>query len=83
MSVAEQAADAVPPPLVNATLRAALATGLDAEGVSASLTALAEGVVRPAAWARLKLTLAVLLVVGFHAFPRDYPGGSSVLTSSS
>jgi RNA polymerase sigma factor (sigma-70 family) len=64
-ALAAQAADAVPPGLAQATLRAALATGLglDAEGVSVSVAALAEGALRPAAWGRLKLLLAVLLVL--------------------
>jgi RNA polymerase sigma factor (sigma-70 family) len=64
-ALAAQAAAAVPPSLAQATLRAALATGLglDAERVSTSVTALAEGALRPAGWARFRLTLAVLLVL--------------------
>jgi RNA polymerase sigma factor (sigma-70 family) len=77
-ALAAQAADALPPGLAQATLRAALATGLglDAERVSASVTALAEGALRPAAWARLKLALAVLLVLAAGSAGALLQGGT-------
>jgi RNA polymerase sigma factor (sigma-70 family) len=60
-----QAAGTVAPVLAQATIRAARATALGtaADSVSASVCALAEGALRPAVSARVKLTLAVLLVL--------------------
>jgi RNA polymerase sigma factor (sigma-70 family) len=64
-ALAARTASAVPPALAQVTVRAALATalGLAADAVPGSVVALAEGALQPAVSARVKLTLAALVLL--------------------